>query len=79
MNDLSLAGWQRRITNQEGNHCGITWIYRRASHLSTTTFCTRQTNTRYLYEKHKYIFAETLGEQVVTKMSDKDIALTYVR
>lgn len=47
MKDQSLAGWQRRITNQEENHCGTTWIYRRASHLFTITSCFHQTSTRY--------------------------------
>lgn len=47
MNDQSLAGWQKKSTNQEENHCGTTWIYRRARLLFITTSCFHQTSTRY--------------------------------
>lgn len=47
MNDQSLAGWQKKTTNREENHCGTTWIYRRARLLFITTSCFHQTSTRY--------------------------------
>ena len=47
MKDRSLAGWLKKTTNQEENHCGTTWIYRRARLLFITTFCFHQTSTRY--------------------------------
>ena len=46
MNEWSLAGWWKRMGNQEANLYGITWIFRRADHHCTTTFSIHLVNTR---------------------------------